>query len=110
MSSDDNNDEKMGYGVDDVKHPADLDMPLQHGYIRWVAGDWVPPAVRALLPVKNDRPFIFVPVGYLDREKTSYLHNILTAIGLSVPNLIVTTAETHGSAEDQKAMYGVHNL
>uniref|UniRef100_A0A7S2WJ94 SMODS and SLOG-associating 2TM effector domain-containing protein n=1 Tax=Eucampia antarctica TaxID=49252 RepID=A0A7S2WJ94_9STRA len=95
-------EEIVVYDNEDVSHAADFDTPLHQGILRYVPGDSVPIQVRNALPAKNDRPFIYVPMGYLTREADKFMTNILGALNLTLPNLILVTAESQGSAEEQQ--------
>ena len=98
------------YATDDVSHAADFDTPLHQGILRYVPNDDVPVEVKNALPAKNDRPFIYVPMGYLTRAKDDYMKKILSALNLTLPNLILVTAESQGSAEEQlQNSYRVQN-
>ena len=48
---------------------------------------------------KNDRPFVYVPVGYCRRSK-DFAERILSALDLTLPNMVVVTSETTGSIEE----------
>lgn len=100
MASGDSAAEEVAYVQEDLAHESDFSTPLHHGVIRYVPGPSIPLAIRNILPIKNDRPYVYVPVGYLNREE-NYIDKILSALRLTRPNLIVVTAETRGSAEEQ---------
>ena len=51
------------YGKGNIDHEADYSNPIHHGVIRYVPSDDIPPEIRNQLPSKNDRPFVYVPVG-----------------------------------------------
>ena len=51
------------YDKGDIEHEADYSNPIQHGVIRYIPTDDVSPEIRIQLPSKNDRPFVYVPVG-----------------------------------------------
>lgn len=53
----------------------------------------MPADVRSGLPVRNDRNYVYVPVGYLDRDP-KHVDKIINALDLQLPNLVITTAET----------------
>jgi hypothetical protein len=91
------------YAKADVAHETDYLTPLQHGVIRYVPTANVPLEVRQSFPVKNDRSYVFVPAGYLNKREPRYMDQILGALGLEMPNLVIVTAETEGSAEEQMA-------
>jgi len=96
------------YDTGDVAHEADFSNPLEHGVVRFIPCADCPVHVRNQLPSKNDRKFVYVPVGYLRRERGAYMDQILAALGLPLPNIVVVTPETAGSAEEQRAeSYGV---
>lgn len=100
------------YEIVDVGHDADQLTPLHHGVIRWVPSETLDICIRNSLPAKNDRPFIFVPVGYIHRQKNlnkNFMKPILDAMELTLPNMAVVTAETTGTAEEQLASYCVQN-
>lgn len=81
------------YSTDTVEHDADKSVPLKYGIVRYEASDDVPVDVRKTLPAKNDRPFVYVPVGYPRREP-NHVKKILAALELELPNLVITCAET----------------
>jgi hypothetical protein len=97
------------YATDDVAHEADLSTPLHHGVIRYVPADDLDVSIRNSLPAKNDRPFVYVPVGYCHRNK-DFVKQILSALNLNLPNMVVVTSETTGSIEEQLDAYRVQNL
>jgi len=97
------------YATDDVAHEADLSTPLHHGVLRYVASDNLPLNIRNSLPAKNDRPFVYVPVGYCHRNK-DFVKRILSALDLNLPNMVVVTSETTGSIEEQLGAYRVQNI
>ena len=82
------------YATDDVAHEADLSTPLHHGVIRYVPADDLDVSIRNSLPAKNDRPFVYVPVGYCHRNK-DFVKQILSALDLNLPNMMVVTSETY---------------
>ncbi len=57
-----------------------------------------------------DRPFVYVPVGYCRRNEKDFVKNILSALDLNLPNMIVVIAETVGSIEEQLDAYRVQNV
>ena len=60
-----------------------------------------PSHIRNALPAKNDRSFVFVPMGYLDREPRC-LQKIIDALDLTVkhlPNIAVVCAEPTSKAD-----------
>ena len=58
---------------------------------------------------KNDRPFVYVPVGYCRRSK-DFAERILSALDLTLPNMVVVTSETTGSIEEQLEGYRIQNV
>jgi uncharacterized Tic20 family protein len=77
----------------EFSHEADILTPLHHGVIRYEPADTLPASIRNALPAKNDRPFVFVPVGYTHREP-DFMKHILHALKLELPNIVVVSAET----------------
>jgi len=102
-------DGQQTYSTDDVAHEADLSTPLHHGFIRYVPSDDLSLHIRNSLPAKNDRPFVYVPVGYCHRNK-DFAQRILSALHLKLPNMVIVTTETTGSTEEQQGAYRVQNL
>jgi len=97
------------YSTDAVAHEADLSTPLHHGLVRYVPSDDLSLHIRNSLPAKNDRPFVYVPVGYCHRNK-DFVQRILSALHLKLPNMVIVTTETSGSIEEQEGAYRVQNL
>ena len=97
------------YATDDVAHKADLSTPLHHGMIHYVPSDDLPPSIRNSLPAKHDRPSVYVPVGYCRRNK-DFVKRILSALDLTIPNMVVVSSETTGSIEEQLEGYHVQNV
>lgn len=93
------------YSPEDVAHASDFETPLHHGVLRYVPGPGVPDDVRSGLPIKNDKNYVFVPVGYLDREP-NHVDKIIGALDLKLPNLVIATAET-GPGEEGDCIYKV---
>lgn len=97
------------YATYDAAHAADAETPLHHGVIRYVPSDNLSATIRNNLPAKNDRPYVYVPVGYCRHHKDEFVQTILSALGLNLPNMVVVTAETTGSIDEQLAAYAVQN-
>jgi hypothetical protein len=88
------------YTRDEIAHAAHLEVPLQHGFFRYAPGSDATPEIREVLAPKNDKPFIYVPQGFTQRDP-SYFEKILSALDLDLPSFVITVAATEGTEEDQ---------
>jgi hypothetical protein len=88
------------YTRDEIAHAADLEVPLQHGYFRYTPAPDATPEIREVLAPKNDKPFIYVPQGFTQRDPKSF-EKILSALDLDLPNFVITVAATEGTQEEQ---------
>jgi len=94
------------YKIADVG--LDLANPLQHGIVRYVPTESYISLKRNSVPSKTDRPYVYVPAGFVRREK-EFMTKILDAMGLSLPDIIIVIPETIGSSIEQEDRYGVTN-
>lgn len=103
--------ESGGYGSADVAHESDFDSPLHHGILRYVPTETLAMEIKNELPVKNDRRYVYVPAGFLNRiGEGKFISEILAALKLDLPNLVIVSADTIGSAEEQmEESYRVEN-